>query len=105
MAYKSYKNLFENLKKNSKRSYYQDKLKKCEGNIKSTWKIMKEIVGKVKINKKNLPKQLVINNKKITDKTEIANNFNEFFANVGPKFAEITGLFQFCLVFQKYWKE
>ena len=27
MAYKSYKNLFEKLKKNSKRSYYQDKLK------------------------------------------------------------------------------
>ena len=35
-----------------------------------------------------MPKQLVINNKKITDKTEIANNFNEFFANVGPKLAE-----------------
>ena len=46
---------------------------------------MKEIVGKAKINKKNLPKQLVINNKKITDKTEIANNFNKLFANVGPK--------------------
>ena len=63
-------------------------MKKCEGNIKSTWKIMKEIAGKAKINQKNLPKQLVINNKKITDKTEIANNFNEFFANVGPKLAE-----------------
>ena len=88
MAYKSYKNLFEKLKKNSKRSYYQEKFKKCKGNIKSTWKIMKEIVGKAKINHKNLPKQLVINNKKITDKTEIANNFNEFFANVGPKLAE-----------------
>ena len=48
MAYKSYKNLFEKLKK---KNYYQDKLKKCEGNIKSTWKIMKEIVGKVKIKK------------------------------------------------------
>ena len=49
---------------------------------------MKEIVGKAKINQKNLSKQLVINNKKINDKTEIANNFNEFFANVGPKLAE-----------------
>ena len=88
MAYKSYKNLFEKFKKNSKRSYYQDKLKKCEGNIKSTWKIMKEIFGKAKINQRNLPKQLAINNKKITDKTEIANTFNEFFANVGPKLAE-----------------
>ena len=78
MAYKSCKNLFEKFKKNSKHSYYQGKLKKCEGSIKSTWKIMKEIVGKAKINQRNLPKQLAINNKKITDKTEIANNFNEF---------------------------
>ena len=69
--------LKKGLRKSSKRKH-----------IKSTWKIMKEIVGKAKINQKNLPKQLVINNKKITDKTEIANNFNEFFANFGPKLAE-----------------
>ena len=56
MAYKSYKNLFEKLKKNSKRSNYQDKLKKCKDNIKCTWKIMKEIVGKANINKKKLGK-------------------------------------------------
>ena len=49
---------------------------------------MKEIFGKAKINQRNLPKHFAINNKKITVKTEIANTFNEFFANVGPKLAE-----------------
>ena len=73
------KTCLKNSKKNSKCSYYQDKLKKCEGNIKSTWKIIKKIVGKAKIKAKTTCN---------TDKTEIANNFNEFFASVGPKFAE-----------------
>ena len=50
------KTCLKNFKKNSKRSYYQDKFKKCEGNIKSTWKIMKEIVGKAKLIQKKLAK-------------------------------------------------
>ena len=78
-AYKTYKNLFEKLKKNSQRSYFQEKLKKHEGNIKHTWKVMKEIVGKSKVNQDIFPKRLVIENKTITDTMEIAKNFNEFF--------------------------
>ena len=31
-----YKNLFEKLKKQSKKSYFQKKLKKCENDIKNT---------------------------------------------------------------------
>ena len=34
IAYKTYKSLFEKLKKKSKRSYFQEKLKKHEGNVK-----------------------------------------------------------------------
>ena len=86
-AYKTYKSLFEKLKKNAKRLYYQNKLKNCEGNIKSMRKIMKEIVGKSKIKQTNFPKCLLINKKEITDKMEIANKFNEFFANIGPNLA------------------
>ena len=43
--YKIYKNLFEKIKKNSKKSYYQDNLSKFQTDIKKTWIIMKEIVG------------------------------------------------------------
>ena len=45
-AYKMYKNLFEKLQKQLKRLYFQNKLKKCENNIKNSWKIMKSIIGK-----------------------------------------------------------
>ena len=46
--YKTYKNLFEKIKKNSKKNYYQRKLELNENNIKNTWKVMKEIIGKSK---------------------------------------------------------
>ena len=39
-----YKNLFEKLKRQSKKLYFQNKLKKCENNVKNTWKIMKSIM-------------------------------------------------------------
>ena len=41
-----YKNLFEKLKKQSKKLYFQNKLKKGENDIKNTWKIMKSVIGK-----------------------------------------------------------
>ena len=41
-----YKNLFEKLKKQSKKLYVQNKFKKCKNNIKKT----RKIVGKFKIN-------------------------------------------------------
>ena len=38
----------EKLRKNLKTSYYQRKLKLLEGDIKKTWKIVKEVIGNKK---------------------------------------------------------
>ena len=35
--YKTYKNVFEKIKKNSKKLYYQDKLSKFQTDVKRTW--------------------------------------------------------------------
>ena len=43
-----HKNAFEKIKKNSKKFYSQYKLSKFQMDIKKTWTIMKEIVGKTK---------------------------------------------------------
>ena len=67
-TYKNYKNLFEKIKKSSKKHYYQNKLEKCKYNLKTTWKAMKEIIGKRKVFRQNLPNNLKINKKSITDK-------------------------------------
>ena len=86
-AYKMYKSLFEKLKLQSKKLYFQNKLKQYENNIKNTWKIMKVIIGKSKVYNDNFPKILNIDKKEITDKKTIAEEFNSYFINVGPKLA------------------
>ena len=82
----NYKNLFEKIKKSSKK-HYQNKLEKCKNNLKTTWKAMKEIIGKSKVFRQNLPNNLKINKKSITDKKIIADKFNQFFINLGPNLA------------------
>ena len=77
-AYKMYKDLFEKLKKQSKKLYFQNKLKICENYIKNTWKIMKSIIGKSRVQNDLFPKSLIIANEEITDKKSIAENLTVF---------------------------
>ena len=48
---------------------------------------MKEVIGKGKLVNNSLPKHLILNNRNIFDQKTIANSFNEYFVNVGPKLA------------------
>ena len=48
---------------------------------------MKELIGKGKLDNNSLPKHLILNNRNIFDQKIIANSFNEYFVNVGPKLA------------------
>ena len=48
---------------------------------------MKEIIGKSKVFKQNLPNNLRINKTSITDKNIIADKFNEFFINIASNLA------------------
>ena len=63
--YKNYKNLFEKIRKKSKKSYYSSLIKKYENNPKKTWLIMKEITGKKKCKTGILPKMIRIENQNI----------------------------------------
>ena len=45
-TYKTYKNLFETIKKRSKKKIYSEKLQKFKGDAKKTCSVMKEILGK-----------------------------------------------------------
>ena len=85
--YKDYKQLFEKIKKDSKRKYFQEKLSFHKKNIKNAWKTLKDAIGKTKINENRLPKKIALENKEITDQKTIAEKFNEFYVNVGPNLA------------------
>ena len=86
-AYKMYKKLFEKFKKQSKKLCFQNKLRKCENVTKNTWKIMKSIIEKSRVQNNSFPKSLIIANEKITDKKSIAEKFDRFFMHTGTNLA------------------
>ena len=78
----------EKLKKQSKRLYFQNKLKQYENAIKNAWNVMKAVKGKSKICNDKFPKSLDIIKEDITDKKFIAETFNKFFINIGSNLAD-----------------
>ena len=53
-----------------------------------TWKIMKYLIGKAKMNKLFLPQKIRVKETVVFDQGKIAAEFNRFFANVGPLLAK-----------------
>ena len=88
--YKTYKTLFKTLKKKSKKSYYSNLIDKYKNNIKKTWNVMKEVIGKYKFKIKKLPHRIVIDEKEITHEKAIAKKFNHAFVNIGSKLTSNT---------------
>ena len=82
-----YSNLFDKLKLQSKKLYFQNKLKQYKNNIKITWKIIEVIIGKPDVYNDNFPKSLNIGKKEITGKKTIAEKSNSYFINLGSKLA------------------
>ena len=71
-------------------NHYSQKILQFKYDIKKRWNVMKEIIGKAKYSKKsNFPKKLKIGNKIKAGENEIANEFNKYFADIGPSLANI----------------
>ena len=87
LIYKNYKNLFEKSKKKSKQNYYSNLLEKHKDNAKQRWQILKEITRKVQKKNQSLPTTLETENRIISDKNAIAEEFNTFFTNIVPNLA------------------
>ena len=62
-------------------------MNKYKGDIKETWRVIKEVMEKTKLRTNNLPNRIIVNDREIYDKTDIANNFNKYFVNIGPNLA------------------
>ena len=86
--YKDYRKIFQTITMKSKRKYYSEKLLQFQGDAKKTWRIMKEVIGKSKLIHSTLPRKIIINKNVIFEEKHIANAFNNFFINIGPKLAD-----------------
>ena len=87
--YKNYKKLFESIKKRAKWNYFSSLIIKYKNNIKKTWHVIKEAIRKTRCNNQTIfPKKVLIDEKIIANPKIIAENFNNFFIDTGPKLAQ-----------------
>ena len=65
------------MKKKFKSSYYSNVIDKYKNNIKKTWGVMKEIIGKSKFKIKKLPHRILNDEKEIIDEKTVAKRFSK----------------------------
>ncbi len=85
--YKSFLNNYNKLKKQAKILYYHEMIEINKNNIKNTWIVIKEAIGKTN-NKTGIPSSFMINDKLTSNLNEKADSFNSFFCNIGKSTSE-----------------
>ena len=68
---------------NAKKEYYNNEFFKYKRDVKNTWATINNLLCRKK-RKSSHPTQININSKKVTDKKEIAEEFNKYFTSIGP---------------------
>ena len=71
--------------------YFSKIILKYKNNIKKTWQVIKEAIGKEKYKQQNLPKKILVEKISITETESIAESFNKYFSQIGPKLAKDIG--------------
>ena len=85
IKYKKYKTALTKTLRNAEKLYYQEKFEQYKHNLKYSWGMIKKLIG---INQySSINKLFYINGEKITDNTEIANQFNKYFVKIGSTLA------------------
>ena len=81
LAYKALKNELNLLVKTSKITYYRNYFVKHKENLQKTWQGIKDIIN-VKNKNMDFPSCIYDNDQNITDPTEIADKFNNFYTSI-----------------------
>ena len=85
--FKIYNNIFNKAKRSMKMNYYNDIIQKNKFNMKKKWSILRNIIGKQN-DKSNFPPEFTIDGQLITNKSNIANAFNDYFSKIGLETSE-----------------
>ena len=85
--YKRYKKLLDKLIKKAKDSYYGKLIKDAGNDSRRLWMLINEVIDRKQLRQK-IPSSFTNGENKVTDKKEISNLFNKYFASIGKKMAE-----------------
>jgi hypothetical protein len=86
--YKTFNNIYNKTRWAAKKLHFSKCFTACKDDLRQTWSLIREVTSSNKNQKDTLPDWFRVNNKIITDSQDIANQFNQYFAEVGPKLAE-----------------
>lgn len=84
--YNRYRYIYTKSVRTAKKIYLRNKLSQALGNSKRTWQVIRESLNIPP--KQNKISKIIVNDIPITDDVLIANNFNEYFSNIGPALAD-----------------
>ncbi len=84
--YRHYRNLYNRLKTSAKRDYYHNKLDLHKSNIRQTWQVYRELMGKLN-DKTSIPDMFIIDGRQVSDRAAIADGFTSYFTNIGKSLA------------------
>ena len=85
--YSEYRNIFNNLKRNLKAQYYQQKCNQFKDNVKKLWALINETIRKVK-HKGSIIPYIMIDGKLNYTPKDIANGFRKFYSSLGSTLAQ-----------------
>ena len=82
-SYKNVRNLYFHTSSRKKHEHYQQKFQPLRQNLKATWKMLNNIMGRNKQNHND--SSVIINENEVTDYQLISHKFNEYFSTVVEK--------------------
>ena len=85
--YKEYRNKLIHSLRIAKRLYYEKKLNESKTNMRATWRLLNELICKIKSKQKS-NQSFKADDLEITDPEVIANKFCQYFSNIGPNLAK-----------------
>ena len=83
----TYNGILKKIIRDTKKNYFENCLSNCKNDLKETWRVINDALGRNNSGKL-LPDIFKINNTKVDNKLEIANAFNDYFKNIGEKLAD-----------------
>lgn len=85
--FKSYNRILKHTIRNAKKLYYNNCFHRYKSDIKKTWSTINNIISKSK-KMNDYPKEFLINGNFESNEKTIANEFNRYFIEIGPKLSQ-----------------
>ncbi len=86
--YKQIKNKIITIRRSAEKKYYKEQFELNAHDLRKSWKIIKQIIGKEEKCNKSSQLDFIIEGEIITDNSIISNAFNNYFINVGAALAK-----------------